>query len=112
MNLQEAKNIIGDLLAFLTLLQSPEARWDAVQEWLDKNPRWRSKMTHYLSLAPEVAVQDLKGYIRARTGVPQELLALAVTPDIEAQARGAIEKLQTLYRERAQLTERNSHHVR
>jgi aminopeptidase N len=107
MNFQEAMNILGELRAFLALIQSPEARWDAVQKWLDENPRWRSKLTRYLSLAPDVAVKDLKGYIRARTGVPQEMLALAVTPDIEAQAKCAIEKLQTLYRERAQLTERN-----
>lgn len=103
MNFTEAMNIAAELRGFLALMQSPDARWDAAQDWLRKNPRWRAKINHYVTITPDAAVQDLKQFICEQTGAPASLLATVVTPATEAQARSAIETLQTLYRERASL---------
>lgn len=61
------------------------------------------KVKYYLSVTPDEAVQDLKDFICEQAGAPASLLAMTVTPVFDTQARSAIEKLQTLYRERASL---------
>lgn len=101
MNYKVAMVIVGEIQALLALLLSPDARWDAVQDWLKRNPRWRLEVNHYLRVTPDEALEDLKEYLIEETEIPQPLAALAITPEMEAQAISAIEKLQTLHRERA-----------
>ncbi len=100
MNHKLAMAIIGEIQTLSALLLLPDARWEAVQDWLKRNPRWRKEVNHYLRVSPAEAVEDLKEYLIEETEIPQVIAALAITPQVEAQARAAIEKLQTLYRER------------
>jgi hypothetical protein len=101
MNYKLAMAIVGELQTLLALLQSPDARWEAVQDWLNSNSRWGKRIKSYLRASPDDAVKDLKRFLIEQTEIPQSIAALAITPQIEAQARSAIERLQTLYRERA-----------
>lgn len=101
MNYKLAMIIIGEIQTLLALVQSPDARWNAVQDWLKANPRWKDEIDYYLTLTPDEALDNLRLFLIEQTDVPGQLIALAITPAIEAQARSAIERLQTLYRERA-----------
>jgi hypothetical protein len=102
MNLQEAIAIAGELHSFTVLMQSPNARWESLQSWLARNPRWRQKLNHYVKVSPDAALTDLKAYLCEQTGMTEILLSAIVTPAREQEARSAIEKLQTLYRERVE----------
>lgn len=96
----EAIQMAAELRILIDLLNSADARWDAVQYWLVEHPRWKAKAKKYTTCAPTEAVADLKAYIEEETAMPQSILSAFITPEIETQARSAIERLQTLYKER------------
>jgi hypothetical protein len=100
MTMTEAMQIVSELMIFVDLAQSPDTRWDALQDWLKCHPRWQTKVKHYVNCTPAEAVKDLRIYIGEMTGFSDMLINMAITPQVEAQARAAIVRLQTLYRER------------
>ncbi len=100
MNYKEAMASIDELTTLSILILSPDARWDTVQDWLRANPQWDELVDHYLTASPDHAVEDLKEFIHDYTEIPQVLIDLAITPEISARTRLAVETLQTLYRER------------
>jgi hypothetical protein len=100
MNYKLAMAIVGELKILLQLLESPDARWDGLQDWLKAHPRWKAQINHYVKCSPDEALIDLRQFIMNETEVPEVLLQLAITPEIEVQAKRSIERLQTMYKER------------
>lgn len=100
MNYKKAIAIIAELQTLIALLESPDARWHAVQAWLKQNPRWKDEIDYYIEIEPNEAVENLKIFLLKETEIPGALIAGIATPAIEAQARHAVEILQTLYKNR------------
>jgi hypothetical protein len=100
MNYKLAMNIVGELKILLQFLESPDARWDSLQVWLKTHPRWGKPVNRYVNCTPAEALADLRQFIIDETEVPEVLLAVAITPQIEQQAKRSIERLQTMYKER------------
>jgi len=100
MNYKEAMALVMEAQMFLGLLSTPDARWKSVQEWLRLHPRWKKKVQHYTTLEPAAALVDLKQWICETAAIPEIILASSIKPEMETQATAAIERLQTLYRDR------------
>lgn len=100
MNYKKALAMIVELQALVALLDTPDARWRAVQDWLKANPRWKDEIDYYVTISPDEAVHNIKLFLIEETAAPGPIIAAAVTPAIEAQAKRAIERLQTLYKDR------------
>lgn len=100
MNYKLAMAIVSELKILLQLLESPETRWNSLQDWLKAHPRWRARINHYVRCSPDEALIDLRQFIVDETEVPEVLLAVAITPTIEAQAKRSIERLQEMYKAR------------
>jgi len=100
MNYKLAMAIIAELQALFLLLESQDARWEALQDWTEKYPRWRKLINHYVKISPDEALLDLKAYLRQETGIPEVLMDQYITADVTAKARASIIRLQDLYKER------------
>jgi len=98
MNYKLAMAIVAELQALMLLLESPEARWNTLQDWLARNPRWGKPVKRYVKVTPAEALADLKAFLIAETEIPEAIVSLAITPEIEARAKISIERLQTLYK--------------
>jgi hypothetical protein len=86
------------------LLKSPDHRWEILQNWIDAHAGWRSRIEAWALMTPDGAYNELRNYIAHRAGLPGPLLGKLVGAEIETMARSAIETVQELYRERADLT--------
>lgn len=106
MNYRLVMAMTAELQSFLALMQSPDVRWEALQQWIEENPRWRAKIGRYSTLAPDKAVEDLKAYLIEQTGVSNVLADAAITPDIRAKAISSIERLQEMYQARLAETQK------
>jgi hypothetical protein len=100
MNYKYAMLLMAEINALFTLLQSPDARWNGVQEWLKAHPRLKYEVDYYVKISPDEALTNLRAYILEETGLPGVMVAAFITPEIEAKAKAAIVTLQTLYKER------------
>jgi len=100
MNYKLAMAIIAELQALFLLLESQDARWEALQDWLRDNPDWRVQINHCVKVTPDQALVDLKDYLRKVTGIPEVLMNQYITADVTAKARASIIRLQDLYKER------------
>lgn len=102
MKWNEVLTITSQLHALSELLkpENGDARWGALQEWLDKNPEWKSEVDYYVTVSGEEALEDLREYICSRAGITKTFLATVIPAPMEAQARASIEIIQQLYRER------------
>lgn len=107
----EALQMVDELKMLLDMLNSPDARWDGVQDWLVAHPKWKAKVKRYTTIAPSEALADLRAYIKDNTGFTDPIINMAITPEIEAQARAAIVRLQVLYKERETMQARTQGYI-
>lgn len=100
MNYKLAMAIVGELQALVALLESQDARWEALQDWLESNPRWRKLINHYVKITPDEAVLDLKAWLHDQTKIPAVVMDQYITEEVKAKTRAAIVRLQELYKAR------------
>lgn len=76
-------------------------RWEALQGWLDENPKYREILEAYLYMTPGEAADALTLHISNEYNVPLTLLS---TFDREGKVRQSaittIDRIQRLYKER------------
>jgi|SRR5882672_3870938 len=100
MSYKEAMVLWNETRILIDLLNSPDTRWRGVQDWLAHNPKWKKRIKHYTTIEPSGALADLRQYISEQAEIPEIILGSFITPEIETAATKAIERLQTLYRDR------------
>jgi hypothetical protein len=100
MDFKKAMAIVGELQTLVALLESQDARWEALQDWLESNPRWRKLIDHYVKITPDEAVLDLRAWLHDQTKIPAVVMDQYITEEVKAKTRAAIVRLQELYKAR------------
>lgn len=91
-----------NLLDFQSILDAstPDGRWNLLQDFLKKNPEWRSKVNRWLTLDPDTTVIQLQADLAERMKIPIVVFSGMISTEMRQKAKAVIESLQTLYRER------------
>lgn len=77
---------------------TPDGRWELLQEWLRKNPKYAKRIKEWVNQPPnDVFIQLCLEYGKLPAGV----VTTIVGPEMTQKILSAIEIIQTLYRERA-----------
>lgn len=101
MNVRDLTQAMEELRDLHALIQPTEAggdaRWNALQSWINQNPRWKPIINEILTLAPAEALQAIGAQLNLNLPVVFQLF-----PDAAAKAEGFISELQTLYKQRSQ----------
>ena len=100
-----------ELVAIGDQITTPDGRWEAFQEWLRRNPKWRKNVNAWMKLDGPTAYIKLKDAIIADASNPAMIkfaIKQFVTPSLEARIIRAIEALQRMYTERKKLDSKTS----
>lgn len=101
MELIEAVRTFGEIRQLATLMSEgpdgQEARWQSLQAWLRKNPKYDALVNHCLTLTPAQAVP----WLCEQLGFDAHLLGIFDPQKrITTMAEGVIADIQTLYSSR------------
>lgn len=101
MELIEAVRTMGEIKQLATLMSEgpagQEARWQSLQAWLQKNPRYEALVNHCIRLTPAEAVP----WLCEQLGFDAHLLGIFDPQKrISTMAEGVIADIQTLYKSR------------
>jgi uncharacterized Zn finger protein len=80
--------------------QSPDGRWQLLQDWLKDNPSWNKQINKWLELTSSEAYLLLKLHVANQTGLPSALIDQMINIETAQRVRDTIETLQTCYRNR------------
>lgn len=105
MKINEIKRAIEELRELQSLIDPTEAggnaRWNALQSWIDNHPTWRPLIDAAVKLPPDQALASLAAGI----GLDLSLLRpFDPSGEIIRKAVATMAELQTLYTERSQLS--------
>lgn len=105
MRINEIKRAIEELRELQSLIEPTEAggnaRWAALQLWIDAHPAWRPLIDAAVQLPPDQALAGLTAGI----GLDLSLLRpFDPSGEILRKAVATMAELQTLYKERSQLS--------
>lgn len=102
MNVRDLTQAMTELRDLHALIQPTEAggeaRWNALQSWIERNPRWKPIINEILALSPEDALRTIGAQLNLNLPVVFQLF-----PDAAVKAEGFISELQTLYKQRSLL---------
>lgn len=76
---------------------TPDGRWNLLQAWLRKSPKWRKQVDQWATQSPDQVIAELEIWIAETYGVGAMVL---VNDGMRAKIKSAIENLQSRYRER------------
>lgn len=101
MELIEAVRTIGEIRQLATLMsagpEGQEARWNSLQAWLKKNPKYEAMINHCLTLTPAQAVP----WLCEQLSFDAHLLHIFdPQKQLQAMAEKVIADIQTLCNER------------
>src|SRR3990172_1881159 len=87
----EAAVLLGKVRELNSLLTSPDgnARWDALQEWLKRNPVWKKRVERWASMKSEAAMTQIERELAAQFSIPIEAIELF---DPAGKIRGMIKE--------------------
>lgn len=75
---------------------TPDGRWNALQDWLSKNPEYGERIEEWSQQTPDEVILQIRNLASQKYGP----LGAVVIMAMEAKLRRAIELLQACYRER------------
>jgi hypothetical protein len=101
-NLKELAKIICEVFEIedITQAETPEGRWNLLQDWLKHNPRWKKRVSEWLSLSPDEAYNDLCEWIALKAELPMAMFKMIVDQETRARVKSTIATIQALYKER------------
>lgn len=100
MNLVQALKTLGELKPVFEILApaNGDLRWNLLQDWLRKNPKYRKQLLHCLSINPSEAFD----YLCQQFDLDLKGIAMADPSGIiRGKVESAIGQLQELYKDRA-----------
>jgi hypothetical protein len=106
MNFEEALKTVGEITEIYDLIlqtSTPDGRWNALQDWLKDNRKWKKRIEAWALDTPEDAYESLKAFIADQSKIPIIVLNKLITIQMATQAHATLATIQQLYRERAEL---------
>lgn len=100
MNVRDLTQAMAEMRDLHTLIQPTvaggDARWQALQSWIERNPRWQPIVAAIVDLEPAEALNEIGRQLDLNLHVIAQLF-----PEAAAKAEGVISELQTLYKQRS-----------
>lgn len=103
MNIAQTLKTLAELKTVADVLQpqNGDLRWEKLQQWLKRNPKYEKQLMHCLSLTPAQAVE----YLAEQFDLDLKTLSVLDSGNvIRGKVEDAICQLQTLYKERSAQT--------
>lgn len=95
-----------ELVAIGEQITTPEGRWEAFQDWLRRNPKWRKSVNKWMQLTPEDAYAKMKGAIIEDSNNPAMIrffIKKLIGPEMEGRIIRAVGTLQVMYAARKKM---------
>lgn len=92
-----------ELVAIGEKMTTPDGRWEAFQDWLKRNPKWRKSVNKWMQLTPEDAYAKMKAAIIEDSNNPAMIrffINKLIGAEMEARIIRAVATLQRMYTER------------
>lgn len=103
LSLLQAATALGQFqrLASLVDPQNGNDRWQALQDWLATNPKYRALFEEHLEMLPSEVVEKIVDYVCEEYQIPKAgLEVFDRSGTVRQQAILAISRIQELYKER------------